>query len=305
MILLCTWLITAAGTGQNLVWRDTVVRVSPLDSAAPVNALVKFRLSQQLEYAVSGTNLLFSNWQQGNSVNFLSLIQHFDHRLLFFNDRNFTITNSFAHELGIQYFFDSISRFQPDDNTLNTSIDIRMAKNLTFSVCSNLTTCMFNSYAYATDPAGNLRKTLKASFLTPLLWTFSAGVTSVLPLTGSLNLGLSAGKFTWIRNNGIYEQQNILEFYGVPLRKRFLLEYGLGLHLLVDKNFLDCIRWKCDVLVFKNYEKSIDLAVKNFVEVRISRFLKASIQTRLNYEKEVSKWIQVENRVTLGFYIRL
>jgi hypothetical protein len=305
LILLCAWHLSANAFGQSLFRKDSTYICTlpgPADTAIPP---IFYRLEQDIEYSLSFANLLFINWKQGNNNNFVSLAHHLKYRSQFTNPGNIKISNSFTHDLGIQYFFDSISRFQPDENTLDTRVEVGIRKNLTLSVLSNLSTRIFNSYFYASNRQGNLVKTLSGAFLTPFLWTFSTGFGLTIPRLGSVNLGISAARLTWIRNNDVYDQQNILEFYGVPKKKQVLLEYGLSMHLLVDRKFLTRVHWNCDLLVFKNYKKPFDFTMKNFVSVRISKFLKTSIQTRVYYENEVSKQLQVENLVSLGCYFNL
>lgn len=304
-VLLFILLLPTKGHVQNLVLNDTVTITTLQNYIDPETSLMKFRLTQGMGYSLSFTALVFYNWQQGNNTNLVSLSHNFKYLSQYTNGRNIKISNFFVHDLGIQYFFDSISRFQPDENILDTRIEMRIGKNLIYTVFSNLTTRIFNSYVYATDQTGQLTKTLSASFLTPLLWTFSTGFGWTLPRLGILNLGLSAVKFTWIRNREVYDQQNILTFYGVPKEKNHIFEYGISLHLRVDKDLLKWVHWNCDLLVFKNYQKPIDLVMKNLIGIRINKFLKTSIQTRLCYEKEISKTIQVENLVSLGFYFDL
>jgi hypothetical protein len=257
---------------------------------------------QDLEYSFTFTNLMLLNWQHGSNDNQLSIFQYVKYRSILNNDRNFTFSTTFVHNLGIQLFFDSIYRFQPDENTLDARLDFRIHKNLNISVLSSLSTRLFNAYDYSTDQTGNLLKTLNSSFLTPLLCTFSAGLGWAIPKLGKFSLGLSAGKFTLIRNRKIYEELGVSEFYGVSIERNSLFEYGLSLHLLFDKKFLNRIQWNCDVLIFKNYQKPIDLVMKNMVGLRINKYLKTSIQTRLFYEKEISKDVQIENLISIGFY---
>ena len=304
-ILLCGWFLAFNGAAQKLVWKDSIViskLVVPADSTV---STVRFRLLHDLEYAFSCNTLFFLNWQQGDHTNLIAILHHLKYRSHFTNDKNFKICNSFIHDLGIQYFPDSISCFQPDENALDTQVDFRVGKNISCTLFSNITTRLFNSYRYGTDQAGNMLKILSASFLTPLLWTFSTGFGWTWPLFGTLSLGLSAGKFTWIRSKEIYDHLGTGEFYGVPKSKGYAFEYGLSIHVLVDKDFLKRVHWNCDVLIFKNYEKPVDLVMKNVIGIRINKFIKTSIQTRLFYEKEVSKNIQVENLVTVGFCFNL
>ena len=285
-----------------MICKDTLILLKLTQAADSGISAIKFRFDQDMEYSLSCTSLLFLNWKQGDNTNIVSFFHQIKYRSLFTNDRNIKISNSFTHDLGIQYFFDSISRFQPDDNTLDTKVEIKIGKNITFSFFSNLNTRIFNSYLYANDNNGNLLKTLSTSFLTPLQWTFSAGLGWNFPQLGSLSLGLSAAKLTWILNKDVFKQQEINEFYGVAKGKTCLLEYGFSMHLLADADLMKRLHWNCDLLIFKNFGKPIDLEMKNFIGFRINKFLKMTIQTRLHYEKAVSKNIQVENLLSLGLY---
>ncbi len=305
LLMLCIWLISAMGAGQKLVQDDTLVLKTLQSPAGPGDSMVMFSLLQELEYNLAGTSMVFYNWHQGNNTNLFTLVHFLKYRSVFTRIKNVKIINYFFHTLGIQYYFDSISRFQPDENTLDTRIEVRVGKRLTFTLFSNLTTRIFNSFCYTTDQNGNLIKALNASFLTPLLWTFSTGFGWTLPDLGFFSVGLSAGKFTWIRDKRVFDQQNCNSFYGVSRGNNHLFEYGLSMHVLIDKEFQKRIHWNCDLLVFKDAGKPFDVVLKNIVGIRISKFLKSTIQTRLYYEKEVSKNIQVENLVSLGFYFNL
>lgn len=262
-------------------------------------------MAHDLEYSLSCTALLYKNRHQESSADLVSILHQLRYRFRVTNANRFKISNSFTHELGFQYFFDSISRFQPDENTLDTHVDFMIGKNLTLTVFSNLTTRFFNSYMYTTNQRGTLVKTLSAAFLTPLVWTFSTGFACVFPRLGTLSFGLSSAKLTGVRNRAVYTGQNITEFYGVPKEKSHILEYGLSMHFLADKDFLKRVHWNCDVLIFKNYRKPVDITMKNFIGIRINRFVKTSLQTRLSFENEASKKVQMEHLVSVGFYFNL
>ena len=301
VVLLCACLTSSQTTGQNLVWKDTVLLAGLTQLADSGSRLIKFRITQDLEYSITGANMLFLHWQHEPNTNQVSLFQHLKYQSQINNDCNFKIVNSFVHDLGIQCFFDSISRFQPDENTLDTRLEVRLTKNFTFSVFSTLTTRLFNAYNYATDHTGNLCKTLNASFLTPMIWTFSAGLGWTAPRFATFSFGLSSAKLTYIHNKAIFDQLKVPAFYGVPKNKNHLFEYGLSMHLLLDRNFKNRVHWNCDVLLFKNYKKPIDLVMNNLVGIRINKFLKTSIQTNLYYESAVSRNLQLENVISMGF----
>ncbi|MEI7662360.1 MAG: hypothetical protein WCK34_09190 [Bacteroidota bacterium] len=209
------------------------------------------------------------------------------------------------HDLGIQYFFDSISRFQPDESTLVTRLEYSLTGHLVFSAFSQFTTRIFNTYSYETDQAGISFKMHNESFLTPLRWTFSAGFGWTYPRFATITIGLASGKFTYIRDKGIFDQRKVTVFYGIPKGKNHLIEYGLSFHLLIDRNFKDRVRWNCDMMMFKNYNKPVDLVMKNLIGIRINKYFKTGVQTNVSYESAASRALQVENIISLGFTINL
>jgi hypothetical protein len=284
---------------------DTLVAAALVHLSDSSGSLVSMRLTHSLECSLSLTNQLFLNWKKGNSASLVSLCNHLSYQSKITNDSRVTVTTSFVHDLGMQYFFDSILRLQPDANTLENRIEVRIASQFVFSLFSTLNTRIFNSYTYATNQQGNPVKILGSGFMTPFQWNFSAGFGWAFQRLGCLSLGLTSGKFTWIRNRAVYTQQNIPDFYGVPKEKNYVLEYGFNLHLLIDTDILKHVHWNCDLLIFKNYRKPLDMVLKSYLGIRINKFLRTSIQTHLYYEKEVSSRIQIENLFSMGFYVNL
>lgn len=293
--MFCLFLATAANTQSCF----------PLDSLIKGNSGKKLRYEQELDYSILVSSYLFLNWHHDKNANQLILLQNLKYKFSLPGDSLVRFSGSFVHNLGLQSYIDSLTKIQTDDNTLNTRFDIRIHKNLNFSINSTLASRFMNGYDYSVDDSGRIVKILNSSFCTPLLWTFSGGFSIKWQGFGSLNLGLSTTKLTYIRDKSIFGKQKVTKFYGVPEEKDHLFEYGLSLQFLVDKEFFKRIRWNCDLLVFKNYTAPVDVTLKNNFGIRINRFLKASIQTRIFYEETVSRSIQLENLVTFGFYVHL
>ena len=302
MVFLYVWLLPLLSGGQSQVRCDTIALTNLNHAGMPGTPIVNFSITQDFAFSFTASNLFFANWQRGKSKCQVSLLQNIRYRSKFINKGNFVIYNTFVHILGVNLFFDSISCFQPDENTLDTRIEIRILKNITFNVLSNLTTRLFNAYQYSSDQSGNNLKTLNASFLTPMLCTFSAGFGFTVTGLGKLNLGLTSAKLTVVSNKAIYTEMGVTDFYGVPKSKNHRFEYGLSLQVLIDKDMLKRVHWNCDLLIFKNYQRPVDLVLKNFIGIKITKYLKTCIQTRLFYEREVSKNVQLENVLSLGFY---
>ncbi|MEI7980201.1 MAG: DUF3078 domain-containing protein [Bacteroidota bacterium] len=292
-------------TTQTLVLGDTMVLTDLNKFAGPGKSIVRFRFTQKMEYSLAASGILLCNWQQANNTNQFSILQHFKYSALLFDDHSFRITNTFLHNLGVQIIIDSLSKIALDDNTLDTRIDYRFSRLLSLSFLSNLSTRLFNGYDYQPDGSGSFTRMPGSSFLTPLIWTFSGGIGIQVPRFLSLSFGLSAARLTWIRDKKRVENSGRSDFFGVPLDKNHLFEYGFSMHLLIDKDLGRWGNWNCDILVFKNYDKPVDLILKNLIGIRITKFIKTSIQTRVIYEEKVSKTLQIENLISVGFAICL
>jgi hypothetical protein len=130
---------------------------------------------------------------------------------------------------------------------------------------------------------------------------FAAGFSWKNSRIAEVSIGLSGAKLTYIRNREIYSQLQVKEFYGVPESKGFIVEYGLALQIIIDQNILKRVQWNCDVHLFKNYRKPVDFILKNKIGISISKYIKGAIQTRLQYEEQVSRKLQLENMISVGF----
>lgn len=303
LVLLC--ITNHLSIGQELIRKDSLRFPGSPDSVKTRNNPARLRIAQELEYSVSFNDYLFMNWLHDKNANQITCLQNLKYHMIAENDKGLSVSNQFIHNLGFQHYFDSITKVYTDDNTLSTKIDFRIKKNYTLSFNSNLASRWLQGFDYSVDDSGKQAIILNSKFLTPLIWTISLGFGLIWKDFGSLNLGISSAKLTYIQQTKIFEIRHVTEYWGVPEGKNHLLEYGLSLQFLVNKDFLDRVHWDCDLLLFKNYNTPVDLNFKNLVGIRINKFLKTSIQTRVFYEEKVSKNLQLENLVSLGFYVHL
>jgi hypothetical protein len=290
---------------QNLVIRDsnfvTTVPI-PVDSG---QSLVRFRVTQQLEYALTLSGVLLINWEHDPNTNHVLLIQDLKYQCKGESGKRFRITQKVIHHLGFQYFFDSITRVHIDDNQLESLLEWQIRKNHGCFLSAILSTKLFNSYRISSNDSGSLVRTLSSSFLTPFTGLFSGGVRFKWPLFGSLNVGITSAKLTWIRDKGIYERLETDNVYGVPQEKTYLFEYGLSIQLLINHDLSRWLHWDCDLILFKNTNLPPNISVKNNFGFRLTKLLQARIQTRLYYEEHVSKKVQLENIVSVGLVVSL
>jgi hypothetical protein len=303
LVLLC--IANHLSIGQHMTRGDTLRSSGSSDSVRHEQNTSHLRFTGELDYSVTFSNLLLVNWLHEKNADQIMGLQNLKYRMVIENAHSLSISNLFIHNLGFQSYFDSITKVYLDDNTLTTKIDLRIKKNLSFVFNSNLTTQCLQGFDYGVNDSGKQVLLLNSAFLTPLVWTFSLGAGMTWKDFGSLTLGLTGGKLTYIRQTRIFSIRHITEFWGVSQGKNPLLEYGLSLQFLVNKDFLKRVHWDCDLLLFKNYNASLDLNFKNLIGIRINKFFKTSIQTRLFYEEKVSKNIQLENLVSIGLYVHL
>jgi hypothetical protein len=287
------------------VWKDSVPVSGLQDPSCTGDSPLRFRLDQAADYALTGSGFVFTNRAWGTDADYLTLFQRLDYRSQAVVGRNLLIGNRIVHELGVRYLPDSLAAFRPDETTLVTRLDAALCKRLSFSLSSNLVTRLFNDYAVEAGPGTTARKYLQAAFLTPLQGTFSTCVKWTHPAFGSLDLGLSAAKLTWVLNRRVYNRVGLNDFYGVPEGQRFRFEYGLSLQLVSDRLFFKRIQWNCDLVIFKNHHRPIDISLKNNIGVRIGKYLRGSLRTRLIYEKDISPKLQTENMLSVGLYVKL
>jgi hypothetical protein len=120
-----------------------------------------------------------------------------------------------------------------------------------------------------------------------------------------LDIGISSAKLTWLLDQDIFDKTGCDSFYGVQKGRRKLIEYGLSVHLLIDRGIGKKLQWNCDLLLFKAGNSPADLTLKNLFAYRINRFLKTSLQTRLFYDEDVSKQLRMENLLSFGFDFHL
>ena len=184
-------------------------------------------------------------------------------------------------------------------------MDIRISGRFNYAFDSRITSRLMNGFDLRVNDSGDFVKILNSSFLTPLICTLSTGLGYGWDNFGTINLGISAVKLTYILNRQIFGIRGTTNYYGIEKGKDHLFEYGLSFQVMIDKDLLKMLHWNFDLLLFKNYNSAADLALKNLFAVRINKFLKTSFQTRIFYEEKLSKHLRFENILSVGFNLHL
>ncbi|MCX6242295.1 MAG: hypothetical protein NTX43_10860 [Bacteroidetes bacterium] len=300
--LLMVWVLVFRLFAQNLNWDNSVNSLvfRPVLSKTPGG----LSLNNELDYSISVSGFYFMNGPGDKTSDQLGFLHSLKYTFRI-SSKRFQLTNDLIHNLGLIYYIDSISKFQTDESSLTTKFSYEAAKFLQFTASSILTTRIFNAWDISQGAGGSVIKTINSSFLTPLICTFSGGFGFNIKKNGTLEIGISSVKLTYVRDPGIFDKTGRDSFYGVKKGKSSFLEYGLSMHLLIDKRIGKKIQWNCDLLLFKANQSAIDLTFKNLFAYRINRFLKTSLQTRLFYDEDVSRQLRMENLLSVGFDFHL
>lgn len=302
---LLTWLCSPYDPRcQELIFNDSLM--IGIDAQIPSGTpLVLYRFRQQIEYKLSFSGLLNFHWEHDPAANHVALLGNLNYRSILTNERRFKLQTSLLHDLGFQIFFDSITRFFPDAASFITQLELKINHRFIFTLNTNLSSRIFNDYRYVMDQNGDQVRRMQSGFFTPMILTFSSGFGWNLPSWGALNFGITGGKLTFIRYRDIFEILGVEKYYGVPSGKQTLFEYGISMLVSIDRNLFKSLKWTCEMMLFKNYIKPIDVTVKNLFEWRFGRIFSGSLQTRLFYEEAVSKKLQIDNVIILGVGLRI
>jgi hypothetical protein len=220
-------------------------------------------------------------------------------------DSCFSISGTLDHELGFQFFNDSVTSVHPDETSLSLKLSLKLFKRTDLALHLMVTTQLMKGHEIVADEQGNPIRVATSSFLTPVVFSGSLGISNNWPGLGDLNLGIAGAKLTWLRDRQVFERLKQDVLYGVSREKGFRLEYGLTLRLLVDKDLFKKVHWHIDLLVFQGYQDPPDFSLKNLLSFRLNRFIKTSLQTKISYEEKLSKNIQIENHLNIGLAIQL
>ena len=276
-----------------------------LDSLGIHENLARARILQDLDYYVALSASQFIHQDHDKSNNQVVFQHTLKYRFSLTTDSSFQFSNTLFQDLGFQFFFDSITQAHPDETTISTRLSLNLWKKLKIAFSSDITSQLLNGFEYITDLQGKAVRVMSSSFMTPLAVTWSIGLSHSWPRFGDLSLGVSSARFTYLRDAGIFDRLNADELYGIPKGKNKRIDFGLSMRLLIDKDLFKNAHWNCDLLVFKDFISPADLSLKNNFCINLSKFIKTSLQTKILFEKKISKSVRIENHLTIGISFHL
>jgi hypothetical protein len=258
-------------------------------------------LKRSLEYSFSASLFSYVNGSGQEGKGQVLLLNGFKYSWTIGHDEDIYCTNTFSHRLGVRYFFDSVTRIHADENIFRTRLEYKIARWSGLAFDSELSTRLLNGYDYLLKDSNQVVRVLNSSFLTPLIWNLSLGLSFRVPGTGTVLLGISGARLTVIRDTSVFSAQQSDVYQGIRRGSNHLFEYGLSCRIQAERTFWKILRWNCDMLVFKGFNKPADLNLKNLFEIRPVNFLVISLQSRICYEEDISRRIVMENILSAGF----
>jgi hypothetical protein len=298
-------MVSISGNSQELSMKEMIARYLLRNSFKIGSLPGKIRFTDEMDYSLTANGFILVNWLLDDKVNQVNAFQNLKYHCSLQNDKTFMFSGTFAHSLGFQHYFDSITKVNIDDNNITARLDIKIDGRIVFTINSIISSRLLNGFDYLSTDSGTQIRVLNSSFLTPLIWTMSFGIGYIWKDLGSATLGISSGKLTSILNKQIFSIRGITSYYGIEQGKTHLLEYGFTFQFLIDKDIFRIFHWDCDLLLFKNYDSPVDLTFKNLFGLRINKFFKATLQTRICYEEKLCKHLQFENLLSVGVYFHL
>lgn|GEM_PF-950647 len=285
---------TSAAKGDKyLRFRDVFFIVLPDD-----------RVEENISYSLSLGSFFTSKSKESPHPNWLSLFQTLGYNASMERKERFVVSSSFHHELGFQYLFDSLLTKQQDRNTLITRIKWPLNGHVSFTLTSDAETGLLNSYDRQQDSSGS-HNILTSAFLTPLQCVFSGGIDLTLKDLCSFNLGISSAKMTLVCDQSVYAASHRDKFFNVGKNKYVHFSYGISSELSLTRQFTKVINWDCNIKAFKDFNMPVDVKIKNELKLTAGRHFKTSIMTRITYDREVNPTVEVENMITVGFFIEV
>ena len=265
------------------------------------NKTYNYTVIEKVSYSFAANHFFESTINGTTNLSRFFILHLFNYSIKINRNNALILTQGFEHKLGFLYIADSIFQKQDDRNEYTCYASFPFNQFIDFSLRTSAKTALFSTFNYGAD-TGNLSKQMVTGFLTPLICLFSTGLNLKKKNLISINIGLSSVRLNYIFDKRVYANSETELYYGVRRDQKFLFEYGLSTHVLVDKKITDNIFLKCDIKAFKNFNMPCDVDINNTVTYKTHNHFKTSIETGIKYDEKMMKTVQLKNLLTIGFY---
>lgn len=176
-------------------------------------------------------------------------------------------------------------------------------KKLKATVNTLLGTQKFPAAGAISDSAGP-RKITESSFFSPGSLLISGGCVMTIDTENRIDLGIVAGKLTWISNKKLYDMRKTDVISGVERNRAVLIEGGISLQssLKIERGPF-C--WENQTLLFADVMAPLkpDVEFRNNLRWRAGKKVRTSLQTRYTYDRKRIPPALFEGEIGLGFYL--
>ncbi|MCK4679011.1 MAG: hypothetical protein KAT48_12825 [Bacteroidales bacterium] len=263
--------------------------------------IYNYTVIEKINYSFSVSHFFASTTNGTTNLSQFFILHFFNYSIIINRNNALILTQGFEHKLGFLYIADSIFQKQDDLNEYTCDASFPLNQFIDFSLRTSAKTALLSAFNYGADTS-KLTKQMITGFLTPLICLVSTGLNLKKEKLISINIGLVSARLNYIFDNRVYLNSRPELYYGVRRGQKFLFEYGLSTHVLVDKKITDNIFLKCDIKAFKNYNMPCDVDINNTVTYKTHNHFKTSIETGIKYDEKMMKTVQLKNMLTIGFY---
>ena len=260
-----------------------------------------YTVIEKINYSFSVSHFYASTSDGTTNLSQFFILHFFNYSIVINRNNTLILTQGFEHKLGFLYIADTVFQKQDDLNEYTCDASFPLNQFIDFSLRSSAKTGLLSAFNYVAD-TGKLSKQMVSGFLTPLICLFSTGFNVRKEKLILINIGLSSVRLNYIFDKRVYENSETGQYYGVRRDQKYLFEYGLSTHVLVNKRLMDNFYWRCDIKAFKNYNKPCDVDINNIVTYKTHNHFKTSIETGIKYDEKIKKTVQLKNMLTIGFY---
>jgi len=247
-------------------------------------------ISQQLN------QVSFSNWAAGGENNFTTT-SIFNLSGVYEKDRN-----SWENKLDLAYGFirtgDTPARKSTDRIKFLSKYARKMTDKLSLAALADFQSQFAKGYKYPDT------EVVISKFLSPGFLTTSVGLEYKPVDYFSVYLSPAAGKFTFVTDPDL----SAAGAFGVPAGEKVNPEFGAYASITFDKEVFENVKIASKLDLFNNFtdsdkdnRKRIDVNWLTGVNMKINRFLSASLGLHLIYDHDISSDVQLHQMLGVGF----
>lgn len=238
----------------------------------------------------------FTNWAAGGENNFASTSMF--NLSGNYNHDNRSWENRLEMAYGIIKTADTPMRKSQDKIDFLSKYGSKLSADFSLAGLVNFQSQFDKGYKYPNDSV------VVSRFLSPAYLVTAVGVDyKPLPYL-SLFLSPATGKFTFVTDPDL----SAAGAFGVPAGEKVNPEFGAMASITFDKEVMENVKVNSKMDLFNNYtdsdrdnRKRIDVNWQTSIDMKINRFLSASVRLHMIYDYDVTPDVQLQQMLGVGF----